>query len=102
MDPKRDYTPNDEVKKTLLSSFFCCFALSAPPGRPTLAPPTVRVDRRLVVPPCPLLRQPLRRHNHDIPHLCAGLVHVIRSSLLLGWGAVNVEYMGGTGGSMIR
>ena len=59
------------------------------PGRPALAPPTSRVDRGFVAPshPCPRL-------NYDVPHLSAGLVHGVRSSLPLGYCAEDIGYMG--------
>jgi hypothetical protein len=61
------------------------------PGRPALAPPPGRVTKdssHLH------LRQLLRRHNYDVPHLCASLVHGVRSSLPLGCGAGDFGYTG--------
>jgi hypothetical protein len=39
-------------------------------------------------------QQPLRQPNHDVPHLCAGLVHSVRSSLQLGCAAEDIRYIG--------
>lgn len=46
-----------------------------------------------LVAPLPFRRQSLRRHNYDVPHLCAGQLYGIRSSLPLRWGAGDIEYM---------
>jgi hypothetical protein len=88
MDTERDYAAHDGGKRPPSSFFFCCLALSTPQAKfqPALARATGRIDRRLVTPPRPL-RQPLRQHNHDGPHLCAGLVNGVRSSLPLGLGS---------------
>ena len=95
MDTERDYAANDGRKKT---SSFIFFLLLLPcairaPGQPALAPATGRVERRLATPPRPL-RQPLRQHNHEVPNLCAGLAHGVRSSLPLGCGAGDIGYTG--------
>ena len=88
MDTERDYAANDGGKKTSFSVVFSL--LSAHQANPHA---TGRVDRGLATPPRPL-PQPLRQHNHEVPHLCAGLVHGVRSSLPLGCGAGNIRYTG--------
>ena len=95
MDTECDYAANDGGRKT---SSFVFFRLMLPcairtPGQPAPARATGRVDRRLVTPLRPL-RQPLRRHNHEVPNLCAGLVHGVRSSLPLGYVAGDIGYTG--------
>jgi hypothetical protein len=85
MDAERDCAANDGGKTTFSSFVFLLLLLPCAirtAGQPALARATGRVDRRLVIPPRPL-RQSLRQHDHEVPHLCAGLVHGVRSSLPL-------------------
>ena len=92
MDAERDYAADDGGKKT--SSSFVLFLLLPcairTPGQPALACATGGVDWRLVHTSPPTLRQ----HDHEVLHLCAGLVHGVRSSLPLGCGVGDTGYTG--------
>ena len=97
--------PTRTKRRKPLLSFLCCLTLFTPHAdSPRPPPPRDRLDRRLVAPPCRLLRKSLRHltmtrpnHDADVPHFCAGLVHGDRASLPLGFGAGYIGYMGGRG-----
>jgi hypothetical protein len=84
--------------KVIFSSFSSCYpSLSQTPCANPLALPTGGVDRRLVATPRLPHRQPLLGMTMT-PHTCAGLFYGVRSSLPLGCGAGNIEYLGRRGG----
>ena len=95
MDAERDYAANDGRKKSYSSLvlFLLLFHRAIyTPGQPALARATGRVDQRLVTPPTHSDNPYV--NNHEVPYLCAGLVHGVHSSLPLGCGSGDIGYTG--------